>query len=130
MPDYISRVPTLLQELLSAVKQGNSEACCKLRELIQLQGGEGSTLTEYQGITKLSGATITFSTNSPLQGTTYTSISLTVISLSTGTVTVTDGHGSTTISYQGYSTSWQGSLNNLTITITGDAVVLISYSAI
>lgn len=130
MPDYVSRVPTILQEILSNEKLTRNEICCKLGQLIELGGGTTSAPLKT-GIVKLtSGGTATFTTASPLQGTTYQSASLSVISLTTGTVTVTDAHGATTISYPGFSTEWKGTLSNLSITVTGDAIVLVTYTAI
>ncbi len=131
MADYISLVPTLLREILTQTKLSRDETCCKLRELIVLAGGGPDTTVIYPGMVKLtSGGTASFTTATPLQGTGYNSVSLSVISLSSGTVTVTDANGTTDVSYPGFSNGWQGSLNNdLVIEVTGDAVALVTYTA-
>ncbi len=122
-----------LEELLTRILQqetlSRNEICCKLRELIETSGGGTTT---YQGIVKLtSGGTASFTTATTLQGTTYNSVSLSVISLTTGTVSVTDALGTVAISYPGYSTGWHGLLSDdLTITVTGDAVALVTYTSI
>lgn len=131
MPDYQSKVSLQLDDLIRLTKTANNEQCCKLRELIVLAGGGSGSTSTLPGIVKLtSGGTATFTTATPLQGTAYHAVSISVISLTSGTVTVTDAHGATAISYPGFSAGWEGSLaTTLSITVTGDAVAIITYSA-
>lgn len=132
MPDYQSAVPQILRDILSQEKLTRNEICCKLRELITLMGGGPDSTVVLPGIVLLTGAgTATFTTATTLQGTQYTSVSVSVISLTTGTVTVTDALGTTNISYPGYSSGWTGAIStHLSIHVTGDAVAIITYSAV
>lgn len=132
MADYQSKVPLQLQELIQQTQVLRNEVCCKLRELITLTGGGADTLVVLPGTQLLtSGGTASFTTGTHLQGSSYTSVTLNVISLTTGTVTVTDPHGSSNVSHVGLSLNWQGLIGpGLTITVTGDAVALITYLAV
>lgn len=127
-----SKVALTLDDILNQTKLSRNEICCKLRELIVLAGGGTGSTSVLPGMVKLtSGGTATFTTATPLQGTLYNSVSISVISLTTGTVTVTDANGATAISYPGFSAGWEGSLaTTLSITVTGDAVAIITYSCI
>lgn len=107
-----------------------------LQSLYNLSGISSKASTSQvflPGVVKLtSSGTSVFSINAPLQGTTYTSVSLSVISLTSGTVSIVDSHTTTAISYPGFSTSWSGGslTENLTITVTGDAICIITYLSI
>lgn len=86
---------------------------------------------EYPGVVKLTSSdTAIFSSYPTLQGSSYKSISLSVISLTTGTVTINDGTATTDVSYPGLSIGWEGLLNPvLSIEVTGDAVAVVTYIA-
>ena len=114
--DY-SEIPILLGRILRAIQNQND--CCPV----------------FPGMVLLtSGGTDTFDTTATaLQGSQYRSVSVSVISLTTGTVTVTDSYNTTNISYPGFSTAWSspsGINPSLVIQVTGDAVALVTYSAI
>lgn len=130
MSDAVSKVPLLLTSMLRQEELTRNEICCKLRTLINVMGGG---VNSFAGMVLLtSGGTDTFDISTPLQGTNYNSVSVSVISLTTGTVTVDDDVNSTDISYVGFSTGWSGILNSgsLTITVTGDAIALVTYTSI
>lgn len=129
-----NEIPEILTKILRTLNVQKEEICCLNATM---SGGElGTQTTVIGGIKKLTG-TASFSTSSVLLGgTKYRSVSISVISLTTGTVTVTDGVGATTISYPGYSTTWgidkgtDGGLTGLSIATTGDAIVIVSYTVI
>lgn len=130
MSDAVSKVPLLLTAILRQEEMTRNEICCKLRAIISALGGGTNS---YSGMVMLtSGGTDTFDITAPIQGTTYNSVAISVISLSTGTVTVDDDVNSTDISYPGFSTSWNEILNSgsLIISVTGDAIALITYNSI
>lgn len=136
MPDYQSKVPQQLQELIQLTKISNNEQCCKLRELITLSGGGSETAqTIISGVKKLTG-TASFSTSTSLSGiNTYRSVSISVVSLTTGTVVLQDPSGATSIPYAGLNLNFgidkdsdTGLLAGLIVSTTGDSIVIVSYT--
>lgn len=121
------KIAEVLIDILHQTQLSRNEICCKLRALAIATGGAST----YSGMVKLtSGGTASFDTTTPPVGTTqYTSVSVSVISLTTGTVTVTDSASNVTdISLPGYSTEWKSS-GALTITVTGDAIAIVTFTA-
>lgn len=102
-----------------------------LSDIVTALGGSSSSTTITPGISKLTGSA-SFATT----GSDYRSISMSVISLTTGTVTVTDSSGTTDVSYVGYNAAWtidkssDGYITPLTIATTGDAVIVITYTKV
>lgn len=81
------------------------------------------------GLVKLTSAgTATFT------GTDKKSVTMTVISRTSGTVSIVADGVTTDASYAGYTTTWTTNklsdlkLGSLTITVTGDAIVMVSYT--
>lgn len=110
MPDYQSKVPQLLQDILRQANLSRNEICCKLETLIEASGG---TTSPYNtpGHTILSGTnqTVTYAAN------TKHSVSFSVIS---GTVVVTIGGVPETYTSGINSTFKATSLLSSTITFT------------
>lgn len=101
-----------------------NEICCKLGQLIDASTPPPPPPSPFSRLIKLTGTASFATTSDP----SIKSISLSVISLTTGTVNITDSSSSTTdISYAGYSASWD-SPGNITISTIGDAIVLITYA--
>lgn len=131
-------LPQQTRDLIQQVSLMRNEVCCKLRELneniVSITGSTGSPTDLLSGMAYLTG-TDSFTTSTPLLGgTDYQSVSLSVISLTTGQVTVTDDSGTTNISFPGFSTGWSVNkitdkgVTGITISTTGDAKVLVTYT--
>lgn len=89
MPDYQSKVPLILEEILRQNKATSGELCCKLRELITASGG-GVQYNSIQHYSILSAQTHTFSSN------TLHAVSISVV---LGTANISLDGGTTYITY-------------------------------
>lgn len=124
------KIEDLLLKILQQESLSRNEICCKLRELITLSGGTVTTDVVPGSILLTSGGTASFTIDGAR------SVNLSVISLSTGTVTVTTDIGTTNISYPGVSLGWgidklsDAGLTEIIINVTGDAIVLVTYTTV